>query len=110
MLIKFGAAALLAVGCLIAAACAFGTLSPARADELGEPRASQQQLQSRIDRLARPADPPTGDQPILNPPPAPGAGGSGSFPRSFVIPGTDTSVRIGGSLDETTHYHLQNGP
>ena len=25
-----------------------------------------------------------------------GSGGAGSFPRSFLIPGTDTSIRLGG--------------
>ena len=28
---------------------------------------------------------------------APSVVGAGSFPRSFLIPGTDTSIRIGGS-------------
>jgi hypothetical protein len=28
---------------------------------------------------------------------APSVLGAGSFPRSFLIPGTDTSIRIGGS-------------
>jgi len=28
---------------------------------------------------------------------APSVVGGGSFPRSFLIPGTDTSIRIGGS-------------
>jgi hypothetical protein len=28
---------------------------------------------------------------------SPGVIGAGSFPRSFLIPGTDTSIRIGGS-------------
>lgn len=27
---------------------------------------------------------------------APATGGAGSFPRSFLIPGTDTSIRLGG--------------
>jgi hypothetical protein len=34
----------------------------------------------------------------------------GSFPRSFLIPGTDTSIRIGGFADLTVQYFLQNGP
>jgi hypothetical protein len=28
---------------------------------------------------------------------APTVGGAGSFPRSFLIPGTETSIRFGGS-------------
>jgi hypothetical protein len=27
---------------------------------------------------------------------SPGVAGEGSFPRSFLIPGTDTSIRLGG--------------
>ncbi len=34
----------------------------------------------------------------------------GSFPRSFLIPGTDTSIRVGGFADLTVDYYLQNGP
>ena len=34
----------------------------------------------------------------------------GSFPRSFLIPGTDTSIRVGGFVDETLDYWFQNGP
>jgi hypothetical protein len=38
-------------------------------------------------------DPATGDNTSLS---SPGAVGAGSFPRSFLIPGTDTSIRVGG--------------
>jgi Porin subfamily len=31
----------------------------------------------------------------------------GSFPRSFLIPGTDTSIRVGGFIDLTGLYYLQ---
>ena len=31
----------------------------------------------------------------------------GSFPRSFLIPGTDTSIRVGGFIDLTGLYFLQ---
>jgi hypothetical protein len=36
--------------------------------------------------------------PVVAPsnPTAPPSDGAGSFPRSFLIPGTDTSIRIGG--------------
>jgi hypothetical protein len=33
----------------------------------------------------------------------------GSFPRSFLIPGTDTSIRVGGFVDLTADYWLQGG-
>src|SRR6266542_886709 len=63
-------------------------LSTARADELADLRANQELLQRRVDQLAQ-AGPAT----------APGPGGpvlSGSFPRSFVLPGTEVSLRVGG--------------
>src|SRR5262249_44549444 len=67
-------------------------LSAARADELADLRANQELLQRRIDQLAQVPPPPPG---------APGAGPggpvlAGSFPRSFVVPGTEVSLRIGG--------------
>src|SRR6201993_1824040 len=65
-------------------------MSLVRADELADLRANQELLQRRIDQLAQggPATPaPTGPgSPVV----------AGSFPRSFLIPGTDTSLRIGG--------------
>src|SRR3977135_2449861 len=59
------------------------------ADELADLRANQELLQRRVDQLAQ------------VPPPPPGAGPgrpvmAGSFPRSFVIPGTEVSLRVGG--------------
>ena len=33
----------------------------------------------------------------------------GSFPRSFLIPGTDTSIRIGGTANEVLDYWIQGG-
>src|SRR6266446_9559749 len=60
----------------------------AQADELADLRANQELLQRRVDQLAQ-AGPSAG----------PGPGGpvlSGSFPRSFVIPGSEVSLRVGG--------------
>src|SRR5260370_29021590 len=64
-------------------------LSVARADELADLRANQELLQKRVDQLAQ----------VPPPPPGGGPGGpvlAGSFPRSFVIPGTEASLRVGG--------------
>jgi Porin subfamily len=61
--------------------------SPAGADELAEARAGMELLQRRIDQLAQaPVPGAAPGQPVV----------AGSFPRSFLIPGTDTSLRIGG--------------
>ena len=84
----------------------------ASADELADLRANQELLQRRIDQLAQnPPGPGIG---------VPGAYGTearpgqplagGSFPRSFLIPGTDTSIRVGGFVDETLDYYFQGGP
>src|SRR3954447_24068901 len=66
-------------------------LPSAKADELADLRANQELLQRRLDQLAQ-AGPPAF--------PAPGGPGgpvmAGSFPRSFVIPGTEVSLRGGG--------------
>ena len=94
-------------------------LPGARADELADLRANQQLLQQRIDQLAQ-------AQAQYHPPPplSGGAGGGqaltlgnqpaptapslgGSFPRSFLIPGTDTSIRVGGFVDITALDFLQ---
>ena len=68
-------------------------------------------LQRRIDQLAQ------GLPEQKQSPGLPGAMGTteipgqaiigGSFPRSFLIPGTDTSIRVGGFVDLTGNYFLQ---
>src|SRR5271169_2711872 len=90
-----------------------------RADELADLRANQQLLQQRIDQLAQaqsqyhPPSPLTGGAGggqalTLGSQPAPTAPSmGGSFPRSFLIPGTDTSLRVGGFVDITGLYFLQ---
>src|SRR5260370_18751348 len=84
-----------AIVAVIGGVTAVGLLSGlplARADELADLRANQELLQRRIDQLAQ------GAQQAQAPPPS-GPGSpvlAGSFPRSFLIPGTDTSLRIGG--------------
>jgi hypothetical protein len=78
-----------AIACALSAPLAIGSYA-ARADEMSDVRANQELIQSRVDQLAQ-------IQPGAVAPTAPGAPiGAGSFPRSFMIPGTDTSLRLGG--------------
>lgn len=93
--------AVLLVGSCFAALVFLG-LPGAGADELGNPT-TQQSFQSRIDQLAQPAAPQTAGRSYE--PTAKGGASPGSFPRSFLIPGTDTSIRIGGSVDGTIGYY-----
>src|SRR6266852_3664457 len=71
-----------------------GGVPSAKADELADLRANQELLQQRLDQLAQA-------------PPAGPATGVGSFPRSFLIPGTDTSMRIGGQAVGSVLWFLK---
>ncbi len=89
-----------AIGGLSAAIALLTGLPAASADELADLRANQELLQKRIDQLSQ-APPPAPGGPFVpgfgpesRPTAAPVT--TGSFPRSFLIPGTDTSLRIGG--------------
>jgi len=73
-------------GGVISVVALLAAVPSAKADELADLRANQELLQQRLDQLAQ-AGPSTGPS---------GPIGVGSFPRSFLIPGTDTSLRIGG--------------
>jgi hypothetical protein len=77
------------MACLLSAPLAFGPYA-ARADEATDLRANPE-VAKRLDQLAQvgPAKPlePAGTVAI-----------AGSFPRSFLIPGTDTSLLIGGQI------------
>jgi hypothetical protein len=75
-------------------------LSAAWADELSDLRANQELLQRRVDQLAQ----------VPPPPPPGGPGGpvlSGSFPRSFVVPGTEVSLRVGGQGVGSVVWYLK---
>src|SRR5580700_50859 len=81
-------------------------LASARADELSDLRANQQLLQDRLDQLSQaPGNQPYGGIPLGAPPGT--AVMSGSFPRSFLIPGTDTSLRIGGFVQGQVVYFIR---
>src|SRR5204863_8971002 len=82
------------------AAVALMTALPANADELADLRANQELLQRRVDQLAQ----------VPPPPPGAGPGGpvmAGSFPRSFVIPGTEVSLRVGGQGVGSVIWYLK---
>ena len=86
----------------------------ARGDELADLRANQELLQKRLDQLSQaPAGSiPFPGQYVPGYGPPSGASGpgqpvtSGSFPRSFLIPGTDTSIRIGGFAQATVQWYV----
>jgi hypothetical protein len=110
---NFGSVAV--IGGMTAAVALLTGLPAASADELADLRANQELLQQRIDQLSQaPAGsvaipgqyvpgygPPTGpagpNQPVV----------SGSFPRSFLVPGTDTSLRIGGFANASVLYYIK---
>jgi hypothetical protein len=94
------------VACVLSAPLA---ITPVRADELSDLRANQDLLQQRLDQLAQ--TPPGGGISAMGTREVPGAGlVGGSFPRSFLIPGTDTSLRIGGQITEIADYWFTGGP
>ena len=94
-----------ALACVLSVPLAIGPDS-ARADELSDLRANQELLQRRLDQLAQAPAP--GNPFGLGGPPGPptvqmmGA----SFPRSFLIPGTDTSIRVGGEIRTNALYWI----
>src|SRR5438067_9279255 len=103
-------ATMAALGGFTAAIALLSGLPAAKADELADLRANQELLQHRLDQLAQAPISPVGG---LYPggPPAPTAGAGivgGSFPRSFLIPGTDTSIRVGGTIT-VNHVYWFNG-
>jgi hypothetical protein len=104
---------LAAIGGVTATIALLTGLPAADADELADLRANQELLQRRIDQLAQGQPPAPGGIPGGGPGSALGAQAipgqplaGGSFPRSFLIPGTDTSIRVGGFVDLTGLYFL----
>jgi hypothetical protein len=104
---------LAAIGGVTATIALLTGLPAANADELADLRANQELLQRRIDQLAQGQPPAPGGIPGGGPGSPLGAQAipgqqiiGGSFPRSFLIPGTDTSIRVGGFVDLTGLYFL----
>jgi len=115
MLWKRSAGVLPATGTVLPIVFLMAGMSPAHADEIADLRANQQLLQQRIDQLAQAttgaANPGAGTYiaPGAANPGAQAPSLGGSFPRSFLIPGTDTSIRIGGVITEEADYYLSGG-
>jgi type II secretory pathway pseudopilin PulG len=89
------------LACASAILLAGAVVSAAHADELSDLRANNLLLQQKLDQ-ARALN---GDAP----PPSTEDGQNslqGSFPGSFRVPGTQTSVRVGGNLTGTFHDSL----
>ncbi len=100
----FGTAA--AIGGMAAVVALLTGVPSAQADELSDLRANNQLLQQKLDQLAQtnnvgPTRPYSTDEAKSNV--------GGSFPRSFLIPGTDTSIRVGGAIREVFDYFLEGG-
>ena len=85
-------------------------LTSARADDL---QINQQLLDSRVDQLAAVGQGAGGSgntQFSIDQNPAAGAAvTAGSFPRSILIPGTDTSMKIYGQMTLITDYFMSGG-
>src|SRR5271167_4262055 len=99
-----------ATGGFVAAIALLTGSSAANADELADLRANQELLQHRIDQLSQGAVPGQyvpgfGPETQAKPGGVPVTGGS--FPRSFLIPGTDTSLRIGGFANASVLWYIK---
>src|SRR5260370_6411337 len=97
---------------MITAIVLLSGVSSAKANELADLRANQQLLQQRVDQLAQAPIGPGGLYPSGAPAATAGAGiVGGSFPRSFLIPGTDTSIRVGGAITaNVVHWFTGRNP
>src|SRR5215467_4990294 len=110
MIRKRSLCSMAAIGGPIAAVSLLMGSSASRADELADLRANQELLQKRIDQLsqappqAAPFVPGFGPETLAKPTGLPVSGGS--FPRSFLIPGTDTSLRIGGFANLNVLWYI----
>src|SRR5215469_2961391 len=97
-----------ALGGSTAALAMLTGLAGARADDL---QINQQLLNTRVDQLAAVGQQPgVGAQFSIDQNPAAGSPvTAGSFPRSILIPGTDTSIKIYGQIVEVLDYEMSGG-
>src|SRR5262249_25980018 len=97
-----------ALGGSTAALAMLTGLAGARAADL---QINQQMLNTRVDQLAAVGlQPGAGAQFSVEQNPAAGSPvTAGSFPRSILIPGTDTSIKIYGQISEVLDYFMSGG-
>ena len=95
--------AIAALGGMAAAAALWAGIPGARADELAQLKANQQILQQELNKLEQVA---AVHAPLM-PPGTPSL--AGSFPRSILIPGTNTSIQIGGYVDLAIADYITGG-
>ena len=91
-----------ASGSLIAVLSLLAAASCAKADELSELRSDSQLLQQRLNEINRVQGARANAIPGVNA--APDGVAGGAFPRSFLLPGTDTSVSVSGDVEESVGY------
>jgi hypothetical protein len=110
MVIGFRIGSIAALGSGTAALAMLTGLAGARADDL---QINQQLLDTRIDQLAAVGQGAGGSGVAVfsvDQNSATGAGATaGSFPRSILIPGTDTSLKIYGQITEILDYYMSGG-
>ncbi len=106
-------ATMVALGGLIAVVALPAAVPRAKADELSDLRTNNEILQQRLKQIRQAQAASAGVGGSGGGAPAKAASGSsgpgGSFPRSFLIPGTNTSVRVGGNITETLDYRMEGG-
>jgi len=100
------------VAALGSGAAALAMLTGLSAARAGDLEINQKLIDTRVDQLAAVGQQPGGgNQFSIDQNPAAGAAvTAGSFPRSILIPGTDTSIKIYGQLTLITDYFMSGGP